>query len=131
MLQTILPVIGNVIDKLIPDNNKRQEAKEEMEKALIQNANAINLAQIEVNKADAQSANWFQSSWRPLCGWTCGFALAWHFVISPMLIFFTAWFGFDVPKLPVFDMESLMTVLFGLLGMSGLRSWEKSRGIAK
>ena len=48
-----------------------------------------------------------------------------------MLIFFTAWFGFDVPELPVFDMESLMTVLFGLLGMSGLRSWEKSRGIAK
>ena len=46
MLQAILPVIGNVIDKLIPDNNKRQEAKEEMEKALIQNANAINLAQI-------------------------------------------------------------------------------------
>ena len=64
-------------------------------------------------------------------GWTCGVALAWHFVLAPFIIFFSAYFGVELPELPSFDMESLMTVLLGMLGLGGLRSFEKYKKLTK
>ena len=94
---------------------------------------AVQLAksQIEVNKMEAQSGHWFVASWRPFIGWVCGIALAWHFVLAPFVIFFTAMFGVTMPPLPEFDMGSLMTVLMGMLGLGGLRTFEKYKKITK
>ena len=58
-----------------------------------------------------------------------GFALAWHFVGVPVALFFIAWYGAEVPELPAFDMNSLMTVLMGMLGLGGLRTFEKMKGL--
>jgi xanthine/uracil permease len=71
------------------------------------------------------------AGWRPFIGWVCGVALAWHFVLSPVIIFLAAWFNVVLPTLPTFDMGSLMTVLMGMLGLGGLRTFEKSKGLTK
>ena len=89
------------------------------------------MAQIEVNKAEAASNSIFKGGWRPFIGWVCGIAFAYHFVLQPLLIFVMTYLGHPVPELPNFDMTSLMTVLGGLLGLGGLRTFEKYKGVSK
>lgn len=131
MIAALLPIIGTVIDKVIPDNNAREAAKAEMEKALVDNANAINLAVLEVNKAEAMHRSIFVAGWRPFVGWSCGVAFAWHYIGAPIATFILAYAGIDAPELPTFDMGSLLTVLMGMLGLGGLRTFEKMRGLTK
>jgi hypothetical protein len=114
-----------VFDKFIPD----PQAKAEAEAALRESLQKWDAAQTEVNKIEAGNSNVFVSGWRPFIGWTCGAAFAYHFVLQPLLVFILASFGVDF-TLPVFSMESLMTVLMGLLGMGGLRTYEKFKGVA-
>jgi hypothetical protein len=89
------------------------------------------MAQVSVNQAEAQHRSTFVAGWRPFIGWVCGIALAYHFVLSPIIVFGIAISGVTVPELPSFDMNSLMTVLMGMLGLGGLRTYEKSRGLTK
>ena len=135
MIQTLIPqiapILGNVLDRFFPDKEKAAEAQRAIESALLENAAQINLAQIEVNKAEAQHRTIFVAGWRPFIGWVSGLALAWHFVGVPVALFFIAWYGADVPELPAFDMNSLMTVLMGMLGLGGLRTFEKMKGLTQ
>ena len=55
----------------------------------------------------------------------------WHFVGVPITMFFVSWFSMEIAELPQFDMNSLMTVLLGMLGLGGLRTFEKTKGITK
>jgi hypothetical protein len=87
--------------------------------------------QLEINKAEASHKSIFVAGWRPFIGWTCGIALAWHFVLQPLIMFLSVLFGFALPELPAFDMGSLMTVLMGMLGLGGLRTYEKQKGLTK
>ena len=131
LIPQIAPIMGNVLDRFFPDKEKAAEAQRAIETALLENAAQINLAQIEVNKEEAQHRTVFVAGWRPFIGWVCGVALAWHFVGVPVTLFFIAWSGAEVPELPVFDMNSLMTVLTGMLGLGGLRTFEKMKGLTK
>ena len=131
LIPQIAPILGNVLNRFFPDKEKAAEAQRAIETALLENAAQINLAQIEVNKEEAQHRTVFVAGWRPFIGWVCGIALAWHFVGVPVTLFFIAWSGAEVPELPVFDMNSLMTVLTGMLGLGGLRTFEKMKGLTK
>ena len=131
LIPQIAPILGNVLDRFFPDKEKAAEAQRAIESALLENAAQINLAQIEVNKAEAQHRTIFVAGWRPFIGWVCGIALAWHFVGVPVTIFFIAWAGAEVPERPAFDMNSLMTVLMGMLGLGGLRTFEKMKGLTQ
>ena len=135
-INTILGILGGtlgtVIDKAIPDKNQSQKMKYEMQMALMQDISKINVAQTETNKQEAQHRTVFVAGWRPFVGWTCGIALAWHFVVAPFIIFLSAYIGVELPEnMPTFDMESLLTVLMGMLGLGGLRTFEKFKGVAK
>ena len=115
-----LNVVAGIIDKVAGHVDKFTLDK--VEKAqLIQE---INKAQIEVNKVEAGSTNLFVSGWRPFVGWTCGVALCYHFVLQPLLMFILSSTG-NPMELPGFDMTTLTTVLMGMLGLGGLRSYEK------
>ena len=131
LIPQIAPILGNVLDRFFPDKEKAAEAQRAIETALLENAAQINLAQIEVNKEEAQHRTVFVAGWRPFIGWVCGIALAWHFGGVPGNLFFIAWSGAEVPELPVFDMNSLLTVLTGMLGLGGLRTFEKMKGLTK
>jgi hypothetical protein len=89
------------------------------------------MSQIAVNQEEAKSGSLFIGGWRPFVGWTCGIALMYHFILQPCILFFATIFGAELPPLPSFDMGSLMTVLMGMLGLGGLRSYEKTKKIAK
>jgi|TARA_R110002096_G_scaffold425853_1_gene634898 hypothetical protein len=115
-----LNMIGNIIDKVAGHVDKFTLDKEEKAQ-LIQE---INKAQIEVNKIEAGQTNIFVSGWRPFVGWTCGIALCYHFVLQPFLMFVFLAIGKPM-ELPVFQMETLTTVLMGMLGLGGLRTYEK------
>ena len=130
LLQALLPIASNVIDRIIPDKEAAEKAKREMQIELVNNINDIAKAQIEVNKQEAAHRNVFVAGWRPFIGWTCGAAFCYHFVIQPLLIFVLAANGIAL-DLPSFDMGALMTVLTGMLGLGGLRTFEKMKGAAK
>lgn len=126
----INPITG-LLEKAIPDRDMRNKLAHEIATMAEKQAHAIALAQIEVNKIEAQSPNFFKSSWRPFIGWVCGIAFAYHFVLQPFLIFGLTVYGIQIPSLPEFDMSTLMTVLGGLLGLGTLRTYEKSRGLTR
>ena len=115
-----LNVVAGIIDKVAGHVDKFTLDKEEKAQ-LIQE---INKAQIEVNKVEAGSSNLFVSGWRPFVGWTCGVALCYHFVLQPFLMFVLSSTG-NPMELPTFDMTTLTTVLMGMLGLGGLRTYEK------
>ena len=117
-----LDVVGKIIDKVAGHVDKFTLDKEEKAQ-LIQE---INKAQIEVNKIESGSSSLFKSGWRPFVGWTCGVALCYHFVLQPFLMFVLFSIGKPM-ELPVFDMSTLTTVLFGKLGLGGMRSFEKTK----
>jgi hypothetical protein len=94
-------------------------------------AHELAKGQIEINKISAAHKSMFVAGWRPFVGWSCGVAMAWHFVGQPIAVFVIAYAGVETPPLPVFEMESLLTVLFGMLGLGSLRTYEKTKQVAR
>ncbi|MEE8128176.1 3TM-type holin [Candidatus Vondammii sp. HM_W22] len=124
------PVINTLIDRLIPDKAEADKAKLEMENKLVETANQVNLAQIEVNKAEAAHRTIFVAGWRPALGWVCAAGFTWAFVGAPIAEWIMAIQGINA-ELPVINTDILLELVFGMLGLAGLRSWEKSRGLTK
>lgn len=131
MLQALIGPVTGLLDKFIPDAAEKARLAHEIATMAEKQAHELALAQIEVNKAEAASASVFKGGWRPFIGWVCGTAFAYHFVLQPLLVFIIAVYGLQIPDLPEFDMASLMTVLGGMLGLGGLRTFEKAKGVAK
>jgi len=116
----LLSLIGpatKLIGKFVKDKDLQQKLSHDIATMAEKHAQQLALQQIEVNKAEAKG-NWFQSSWRPLIGWICGLSLAINYMVSPIM----AGFGIVIPQA---DMTVMMPLLFGMLGISGLRSFDK------
>jgi len=124
------PVTG-LLDKFIEDKDQKSALAHEIATMGEKHAQEAMLAQLEINKAEAASGSLFKGGWRPFVGWICGFALLYHFILSPLIIFIVTLSGATIPPLPEFDMGSLMTVLLGMLGIGGLRTFEKQKGLTK
>lgn len=131
MLESLIGPVTGLLDKFVEDKDQKARLAHEIATMAEKQAHQLALAQIEVNKAEAASGSIFKGGWRPFIGWTCGVAFAYHFVLQPLLVFVVAVSGVTVPALPEFDMASLMTVLGGLLGLGGLRTFEKYKGVTK
>tara|TARA_R100000935_G_scaffold14658_1_gene29302 strand:+ start:116 stop:517 length:402 start_codon:yes stop_codon:yes gene_type:complete len=124
------PVTG-LLDKFIEDKDQKSALAHEIATMGERHAQETLLAQLEINKAEAASGSLFKGGWRPFVGWICGFALLYHFILCPLIIFVVTISGVAIPPLPEFDMGSLMTVLLGMLGIGGLRTFEKQKGLTK
>lgn len=127
---------SKILDKFFPDPTQRDAAKLQLlqmqqngELAQLTAETDIAKAQIGVNQVEAQNPSLFISGWRSFIGWVCGAAFAYHFILQPLLAFGFSAAGHKV-DLPVFDMGTLSTVLMGMLGLGGLRTYEKSKGVA-
>ena len=131
LITTLLPSVMDVAGRFLPeDKQKRAEAEREIEAKLTESLANIDLANLKINEADAKSGNWFQSGWRPFIGWSCGFALAYTYVMQPILTFGLAQAGYLI-DLPAVNLGEMMPVLMGMLGLGGLRSWERVKGVGK
>ena len=131
ILSALIGPVTGLLDKFVEDKDQKAALAHEISTMADRHAQDLALAQIEVNKAEAASGSVWKGGWRPFVGWVCGTAFAYHFVIQPLAIFVVAAYGMEIPALPEFDMGQLMTVLMGMLGLGGLRSFEKSKGVAK
>jgi len=131
LLSSLVPAVSNVLDKVVEDKDQKAKLAHEIATLAEKQAHEAAMAQVEVNKAEAQHRSIFVAGWRPFIGWVCGVALGYHFVLAPFIVFGVAWSGAEIPEIPTFDMDSLMTVLLGMLGLGGMRSFEKSKGLTK
>ena len=111
-----------VINKIWPDKSAAEAAQLAAAVALVQ-------GQMDVNKAESASPNAFTSGWRPAIGWVCGLALLFQYILRPMLMWFGVIAGHQWPPLPGID-ENLWQLMLGLLGLGGLRTFEKTKGVA-
>mgnify|MGYP003681836312 FL=1 len=131
LITTLLPSIMDVAGRFLPeDKEKRAAAEREIEAKLTESLANIDLAQLDINKTEAAHRSLFVAGWRPAVGWTCTAALAYSYVLEPILTFGLAQAGYLV-DLPAVDMSQMMPVLMGLLGLGSLRSWEKVKGVSK
>jgi hypothetical protein len=123
MIEKLIAPITGLLDKFIEDKDQKSRLAHEVATMAEIHAQELSKAQIELNTADAKG-NWFQSSWRPMCGHVCVLGLAVNFLISPI----AAGFGIEVPQA---DMSVMMPVLTGLLGLASLRTLEKTKSVNK
>jgi len=135
MLQYI-PLIGKVIDKIFPDPAQAANAKlkmMEMEQQgdfkEIDASLKRDIDQIALNKIEAGSENVFKSGWRPFIGWTCGLGFAYAVIVYPILTWMAVVWNITPP--PNLDSDLLFPVMLGLLGLGGMRSFEKFKGLTK
>jgi len=131
LITSLIGPVTGILDKVIEDKDQKAMLAFELSTMADTHAQQALLAQLEINKAEAASGSLFKGGWRPFIGWTSGIAFAYHFVLQPILVFVLTASGVDLPELPEFDMSTLLTVLGGMLGIGGLRSYEKTKGLTK
>jgi len=124
--------VGKIIDELHTSDEEKGQIKIKLQEL----ENELNQKQMEINLADAKSTatgigGIMQRSWRPLIGMSCALAIAWEYVIKQFLMFVLATFSIQTAPLPELDMATLFPLVTALLGMAGLRSFEKNKGITK
>lgn len=132
LIGPIADVVGKVVDRLFPDKQEAARAKLELYKmqqagelAELDSVTKLALGQIEVNKAEAAAPDFFTRGWRPGVGWICVIAFGYQMLLRPLLI------GFGMGEFPPLEVESLLTLLLGMLGLGGMRTAEKIRRAAK
>lgn len=135
LLGPLLELGKGLINKFFPDPAQAQAAQLELlkmaqtgELAQLAADTKIAEAQLAVNAAEAASGNAYASSWRPTVGYVCVAGLGYTFLLQPLLPWFAAVAGLTVPPLPALDTNVLMTLLLGMLGIGGMRSFDKSKG---
>ena len=123
MLQALIGPVAGLLDKVVPDKDVAAKLAHEVATMSEKHAQELSIAQLAVNKEEAKG-NWFQSSWRPAVAWVCVIGMAINFLVSPLL----SPLGVVVPQA---DTSVMMPVLMGMLGLGGLRSFEKTKGVSK
>lgn len=126
-----------VINKIWPD--KSEQEKQELAAAVM-----MVQGQLDTNKAEATNSNILVSGWRPFIGWICGISLALVYIPKALVmtviwsyqawVIVSAWNGIGSPTVPPFPdigVTDVLGLLGGMLGLGGMRSWEKSKGVAR
>jgi hypothetical protein len=131
LLSSLVGPVTGLLDKFIEDKDTKNKLAHEIATMAEKQAHEAAMAQVAVNQEEAKHRSIFVSGWRPFVGWICAVALGYHFVLHPVILFAAGWAGAVIPELPAFDMDSLMTVLLGMLGLGGLRTYEKKAGLTK
>ena len=120
MIDKLIEPVSDILDKFVADKDLKTKLSHELEKEII----SLNKAQLEVNKVEAAHNNVFVSGWRPFIGWACGVSLSYHFIIEPIIQYTLIVNNIDY-NTPEFDFSQLSTIVMAMLGMSGLRTYEK------
>ena len=124
------PIIGPLIDR-IPDANERARAKEAVEAQMLSAMTSLVQGQLAINQKEAEHGSIFVAGWRPAIGWICGSALGWNYIIQPIITWAAFIGGVDMADAPRLDTAELTTILLGMLGLGGLRTYEKRLGVAR
>lgn len=118
-----LDLAGNVINKIWPDKTEQEKAELALIVATVQ-------GQMAVNQTEAAHPSVFVSGWRPYIGWVCGMAFAWNWIGLPVTKVALSLNGIDMTLEPA-SMAEMMPVLLGMLGLAGMRTYERVEGVAR
>ena len=123
MLELLISPIASLLDKVIPDKDQRDKLAHEIATLAEKQAHESVIAQIKVNEQQAKHASIFVAGARPAIMWICALGLLYAVFLHPVLdIFFI---------MPEVNTDVLMPVLLGLLGLGGMRSYDKTKGVAR
>ena len=114
-----------VLNKFIPDPAAKAQAEADLRTSLMQ----WDQAQAGIDTQEAQNPSIFVSGWRPMIGWICAVALGYQYILTPLLMWVASMFHDTIPMPPKLD-DTLWQLMFGMLGMGGLRTYEKVKGVA-
>ena len=123
LLTSLIKPATDILDKVIEDKDQKAKLAHELATMADKLAHEQRLAQIKVNEADAKG-NWFQSSWRPLTAYVCLSGFVINYLVSPS----AAPFGVVIPQV---DVSMMLPILTGMLGLAGLRSYARTKGVGK
>ena len=118
-----------LINKIFPDPAQAADAKLKLLELQQSGELAVMTSQTDINKTEAANASVFVSGWRPFIGWVCGVALSYQYLVRPLSVGISAAFGHPIPDIPGLD-NNLWELMFGLLGLGTLRTYEKTKGVA-
>lgn len=124
------PIISPLIDR-IPDPNERARAKEQVEQQMLAAMTSLVQGQLAINEKQATHGSIFVAGARPAIMWICGVALGWNYILQPILNWGVFIAGVDIAAAPQLDTGELTTILLGMLGLGGLRTYEKRLGVAR
>ena len=131
LLKTLIrPILKPLIDR-IPDKNERARAQEAIEVQMLDAMSGLVEGQLRINEQEAKHSSIFVAGWRPAIGWICGIALGWNFILQPIASWVAFMAGMDLADMPKLEVGDLMTILLGMLGLGGLRTYEKKLGVAR
>jgi hypothetical protein len=116
-------LVNTAINKIWPD-------KTEAEKQQLAAAVMVVQGQMDINKVEAANPSVFVSGWRPFIGWVCGSACAWNWIGLPIAKLAAVVLGHSIDLSPA-DLTEMMPVLLGMLGLGGLRTLEKFKGVSR
>lgn len=128
-LEAVLGLATSLIDRIFPDPAQKASAQLELLKLQQSGELAQITGQLDINKIEAANVNLFVSGWRPAIGWVCALALAYQYLVRPLAGTIAMMTGHTLPPLPGLD-DNLWQLMMGMLGMGGLRTFEKVQGVA-
>ena len=130
----VLPLVGKIIDTIagiFGDRAKAEQMRLQIELAVTEHLRQVDVGQLELNKAELAKAGWFFGGWRPAIGWCGALAIAYQFLLRPLWDAFTYIIAPDLPTLPSADLNEIIGLVAAMLGVAGLRTVEKIRGVAR
>ena len=130
MIELLIGPISSLLDKFIEDKDQKAKLAHEVATMAQRHAQELAKAQLEVNKAEAAHNSMFVAGWRPAVGWCCVLGMAGNFLVIPMTNFVLALMAIEV-IIPLIDLETMMPVLMGMLGLGAMRSYEKVKGVSR
>lgn len=132
---SVLDFGGKILDKIFPDPAQKAAAQLELYKAQqagefkeMDQAFALMQGQQDINKVEAANASVWVSGWRPFIGWCCGLSLCYSALLEPLMRFVAAVCFKYSGSFPVIDTTLTMQILFGILGLGAMRSYDKKNG---
>jgi len=130
MIDKLIGPVTSLLDKFVEDKDQKAKLAHEVATMAQRHAQELAKGQLEVNKAEAQHKSLFVSGWRPAVGWCCVFGMMGNFMVIPFTNFVLALLKIDV-VVPLIDTATMMPVLFGMLGLGAMRTYEKRTGVSK
>ena len=130
LAQSLIAPVTGILDKFVEDKDQKAALAHEIATMADKQAQEQVMLQMEINKTEAQHPSMFVAGWRPSIGWVCSLAMLMNFILLPLINAGLEFGGVDL-HIDLIDMETMIPVLFSMLGLGGMRTYEKSRKVAR
>ena len=130
MIEHLIGPVTGLLDKFVEDKDQKARLAHEIATLAERQAHELAQAQLAVNKVEASHTSLFVSGWRPAVGWVCCLGLGCNFLFIPVANFILTITESPI-TVPALDLSEMMPVLLGMLGLGSLRTYEKTKNVAR